>query len=57
MHVEIKIFDKINIYMRTAAKIFRGGVQCLFLKQTKGMLLVGKHVQITHGKHIICGKM
>lgn len=28
-----------------------------FLKNVKGWLLVGKHVQITYGKHISCGKM
>lgn len=56
MNMEIGVADKINIYIRTSIKILRGGVQRLFLKQAKGMLLVGKHVQITHGKHIICGK-
>ena len=56
MNVEISVIDKINIYIRTSIKIFRGGIQRLFLKQAKGLFLVGKHVQITHGKHIVCGK-
>lgn len=56
MNVEIGIVDKISVYIRTSIKILRGGVYHLFLKQAKGMLLVGKHVQITHRKHIICGK-
>lgn len=56
MNTEIGTLDKINIYMRTAFKILRGGVIRLFLKQAKGFLLVGKHVKITHSRHIICGK-
>ncbi len=56
MNAEIEKIDKINIYMRTAVKILRGCVRRLFLKQAKGLLLVGKHVKITHGRHIICGK-
>lgn len=28
----------------------------MFLKQAKGLFLAGKHVKITHGRHIICGK-
>lgn len=56
MNVEISVVDKINIYIRTSIKILRGGIRRLFLKQARGIFLVGKHVQITHGKHIICGK-
>jgi acetyltransferase-like isoleucine patch superfamily enzyme len=56
MNAEIERLDKLNIYMRTAVKILRGYVSRLFLKQVKGLLLVGKHVEITHGRHIICGK-
>lgn len=48
--------DKLIIYSRTFAKIFRGGGRRLFLKQVKGLFLVGKGVQISHGKHITCGK-
>ena len=48
--------DKLIIYSRTFAKIFRGSGRRLFLKQVKGLFLVGKGVQISHGKHITCGK-
>ena len=56
MNAEIGSLDRLTIYMRTAVKILRGGVKRLFLKQAKGLFLVGKHVKITHGKHISCGK-
>lgn len=56
MNSNISIYDKINIYFRTVVKILRGGVLRIFLKQAKGLFLVGKHVQISHGKHISCGK-
>lgn len=56
MNSKINKTDKINIYMRTAVKILRGMRQRIFLKQVKGLFLVGKHVQITHGKYIVCGK-
>lgn len=56
MNSKINKTDKINIYMRTAVKILRGVIQRIFLKQVKGLFLVGKHVQITHGKYIVCGK-
>lgn len=56
MNSNISTIDKINIYIRTAVKILRGGVLRIFLKQAKGLFLVGKHVQISHGKHITCGK-
>ena len=48
--------DKLIIYSRTVAKIFRGVVRRLFLKQAKGLFLVGRGVQISHGRHITCGK-
>jgi acetyltransferase-like isoleucine patch superfamily enzyme len=52
----IETTDKIIILLNTAIKVLRGGVRRIFLKQASGMLLIGKHVQITHGKHIACGK-
>lgn len=57
MNAEIERLDRLNIYIRTAVKILRGGVKRLFLKQAKGLFIVGKHVKISHGRHIICGKM
>lgn len=56
MNAKIGKIDRVNIYIRTAVKFLRGGITRLFLKQTKGLLLVGKHVKITHGRHIYCGK-
>lgn len=56
MNTAIEIKDKINILYRTGVKAARGCVKRIFLKEVHGMLLVGKGVQITHGKHIRCGK-
>lgn len=56
MDSKINIIDKLIILSRIGLKFFRGGVCRLFLKQAKGIFLVGKHVQISHGKHIRCGK-
>lgn len=56
MNKNIQIEDKISILFRTGIKFLRGGVRRIFLKEVHGMLLVGKGVQITHGKHIRCGK-
>ena len=56
MDSQISKKDKLIIYSRTFAKIFRGGGRRLFLKQAKGLFLVGKGVQNSHGKHITCGK-
>lgn len=42
--------------MSTGIKFLRG-IKCrIFLKEVHGMLLVGKDVQISYGKHIRCGK-
>ena len=56
MNKNIQIEDKISILFRTGIKFLRGGVRRLFLKEAHGMLLIGKGVQISHGKHIRCGK-
>lgn len=48
--------DKLNILFRTAIKLLCGLWKRPLLKQVKGILLVGRHVQISHGKHISCGK-
>ena len=48
--------DKINILVRTGIKALRGCWKRLFLKKVSGLFLVGKHVQISHGRHIMCGK-
>lgn len=56
MQNNIKFLDKVIILWHTGWKILRGFYRRFFLRSVKGMLLVGKHVQITHGKHITCGK-
>lgn len=50
------ILDKFNILFRTGIKLIRGLWKRLFLRKVKGVLLVGRYVQISHGKNIICGK-
>ena len=42
MFGEISKKDKLIIYLRTAIKILRGGVRRIFLKQAKGLFLVGR---------------
>ncbi|MBQ8337637.1 MAG: acyltransferase [Oscillospiraceae bacterium] len=56
MDARIKANDKINIYFRTAVKLLRGCIKRLFLKEAHGLFLCGKKVDISHGKHIRCGK-
>ena len=56
MNSNINAIDKLIILSRTGIKFLRGGVRRIFLKEVHGILLVGKGVQITHGKHIRCGK-
>lgn len=56
MDSKISAIDKISILCRTGIKFLRG-IKCrIFLKEVHGMLLVGKDVQISYGKHIRCGK-
>ena len=52
----IKFYDKIIIYWNTGKKFIRGLWKKLFLKKSRGLLLIGKHTSITHAKHICCGK-
>ena len=56
MNHNISGFDKFIIYYRTGVKVLRGLFYRLFLKEAHGLFLVGKHVQISHAKHIRCGK-
>ncbi|MBR1821166.1 MAG: acyltransferase [Clostridia bacterium] len=55
-HERIGTADKIIICKNTGVKALRGLWRRLFLRQAKGLFLVGKKVQITHGKHITCGR-
>lgn len=52
----ISVKDKIIILWNTGWKVFRGVCSRLFIKKVNGLLLVGKHVQISHCGHIVCGK-
>lgn len=56
MFKEIKSLDKVSILWNTGIKFLRGLRIRLFLKKANGLFLVGKNVQITHGKHITCGR-
>ena len=52
----IHFADKIIIYKNAGIKVVRGLFLRLFLKESKGLLLVGKGTNISHCKHISCGK-
>ena len=56
MQEGIGTFDKLIIYKNTGIKAARGLWYRLFMKRVKGLFLVGKKVQITHGRHISCGR-
>lgn len=56
MNGRISTWDKLNILFRTGIKAARGGYRRLFLKRVRGLFLVGKHVHISYGKHITCGR-
>lgn len=56
MDSRIGIQDKIIILSQVGKKLFRGFFKRFYLKKTSGLFLVGKSVQITHGRHIYCGK-
>lgn len=56
MNEKIGLTDKLIIYKNTGKKALRGLVKRLFLKEAHGLLLVGKHTTITHGRHIRCGR-
>ncbi|WP_187126156.1 acyltransferase [Ligilactobacillus agilis] len=56
INTKISNFDKLIIYNSVAWKILRGVVKRIFLGKTKGLLFIGKKVNVTHGKNIFCGK-
>lgn len=53
---KISGIDQYIIIKNTGIKAVRGIWKRLFMGKVKGLFLVGKKVQITHGKHISCGK-
>ena len=56
MNSEIKFLDKLIILYNIGIKFLRGSIKRFFLKSSKGLVLIGKNVKISHGKHIKCGK-
>lgn len=56
LNTQISLLDKINIYWRTGIKFLRGIPYRFFLKKVHGLFLMGKKVQISHARHIWCGK-
>lgn len=56
MNEKLSIKDRFIILYRTGLKCVRECFKRAFLKEAHGILLVGKGVQISHGKHIRCGK-
>lgn len=52
----ISRIDKLIVYWRAGIKILRGVLRKPFLRDTNGLLLVGKNVTLTHCRHISCGK-
>lgn len=56
MNESIRKYDKLIIYKNAGIKVLRGLWKRIFLKEVQGLLLVGKHTLITHGKSIRCGK-
>lgn len=56
MNKETSNYDKLIILWNTGKKFIRGLFIRVFLKKVKGLFLVGKHVKVTHGKKITCGR-
>ena len=56
MVTRISGIDKFIIFKNAGWKFFRGLWKRFFIKRASGLFLVGRHVQITHGNHIVCGK-
>ena len=48
--------DRLIVWFRTGIKALRGLFRGLFLKKRGKMLLVGRGVSISHGRHITCGQ-
>lgn len=56
MNQGISKMNRLNILFRAGVKAARGAVMRCFLKESHGLFLVGKKVQISHGRHICCGR-
>lgn len=53
---DLTVSDKCSILFVTFFKILRGFFIKIFLKKSRGLLFVGKNVNITHKKYISVGK-
>lgn len=56
MNSQIHGIDKLIIYLNAAKKIIRGMLKKPFLGSSRGMFILGRHVSLSHAKHIYCGK-
>lgn len=52
----ISRWDRTCILVQTGVKAIRGFFVKMTLNKAEGILLVGRHVKITHRNHISCGK-
>lgn len=52
----ISKLEKIQIYLDTLPKVFRGEIRGLFFRQKKGLLFIGKNVKIMNSQNIKVGK-
>lgn len=53
---DIKLIDKLIIYLETIMKILRGLTRKIFFNRSKGLIFIGKNAKITHKHNIIIGK-
>lgn len=51
-----KAYDRFVILIRAAVKALRGVCRKPFMGKSAGLLLVGRHVTISHARHVFCGK-
>ena len=55
MDSQITFLDKLIIIKNTIPKVIRGLLKKIFLKKTKGLLFLGKHVSLTHANNVTIG--
>ncbi|WP_289068318.1 DapH/DapD/GlmU-related protein [uncultured Bifidobacterium sp.] len=49
-------FDRLIVLARACIKVSRGMARKPFLGSSKGLLMVGRHVTISHANHVYCGR-
>ncbi|KFI85164.1 putative acetyl transferase [Bifidobacterium pullorum subsp. saeculare DSM 6531 = LMG 14934] len=52
----ISCIDKYKIFKYASIKFIRGCWNRMFLSHSEGLLLIGKHVTMSHASNIYCGK-